>query len=60
MIRGAYLARTIMNTAITDEADDGDGVTCLQSTCDTAHFHCRAIVRLRGGRRGRCSRLHVN
>lgn len=39
-----------MNTAITDKADDGDGVTWLQPTCGTAHFHCRAITRLRGGK----------
>lgn len=47
MTRGTYPACAIMNTAITDKGDDGDGVTWLQPTCGTAHFHCLAIARLR-------------
>lgn len=50
MIRVTHPACTITNTELTEEVDEGNGVTRIHFTCDTADFHCRAIARLRGGK----------
>lgn len=50
MVRETHPNCVITNTELTDEVDEGDGVTRIQFTCDTADFHCRAIARLRDGK----------
>lgn len=50
MVAATHPDSTITNTELTDVEDEGDGVTRLHFTCDTGHFHCRGIARLRGGK----------
>ena len=50
MIREAHPNCVITNSELTDEVDEGDGVTRIHFKCDTANFHCRAIARLRDGK----------
>ncbi|CAM4249774.1 MULTISPECIES: NAD(P)-binding domain-containing protein [Corynebacterium] len=50
MVAATHPDSTITNTELTDVEDEGDGVTRVHFTCDTGHFHCRGIARLRGGK----------
>lgn len=50
MVAATHPDSTITNTELTDVADEGDGVTRVHFTCDTGHFHCRGIARLRDGK----------
>lgn len=50
MVAATHPDSTITNTELTDVEDEGDGVTRLHFTCDTGHFHCRGIARLRDGK----------
>lgn len=49
MVRETHPACQITNTQITEEADEGDGVTRVQFTCETKDFNCRGVLRLRDG-----------
>lgn len=49
MVRETHPACKIINTEITEEADEGDGVTRVQFTCETQDFKVRGVLRLRDG-----------
>lgn len=49
MVRETHPACRITNTEITEEADEGDGITRVQFTCETQDFKVRGVLRLRDG-----------
>ncbi|WP_297589339.1 NAD(P)/FAD-dependent oxidoreductase [uncultured Corynebacterium sp.] len=50
MVAATHPDSTITNTKLTEVADEGDGVTRIQFTCETGNFSCRGIARLRDGK----------
>ena len=59
MVAATHPDSTITNTELTDVEDEGDGVTRVHFTCDTGHFHCRGIARLRDGKAWTLSLIHI-
>jgi len=49
MVRETHPACRITNAEITEEADEGDGITRVQFTCETQDFKVRGVLRLRDG-----------
>lgn len=49
MVRETHPACKITGTEITEEADEGDGVTRVQFTCETQDLKVRGVLRLRDG-----------
>lgn len=51
MIRSTWPSSTLCNVTLKDEpVDEGNGVTRVQFSCESADFTCTGIVRLRNGK----------